>query len=224
VEVSFYNVARCLSIVFNVIFSYFLLGSQTHPVVTCTLGLVIIGFYIGIDGEVNFSFIGTLCGVVASLFVCFNGIYVAKVLPFVDGDKSQLLFYNNVNACFLFLPLISLFEITTLSEHSDKLVSGFFWLAMSLTGVMGFAIGLVTVMQVKATSPLSHNMSGTAKAAAQSLMAFYIWGNEATFKSVAGILIVLTGSGLYTWAQMSYKLPAAKELPRRVHTSVSEKA
>ena len=32
---------------------------------------------------------------------------------------------------------------------------------------MGFAIGLVTVMQVKATSPLTHNISGTAKAAVQ---------------------------------------------------------
>jgi hypothetical protein len=38
---------------------------------------------------------------------------------------------------------------------------------MTLTGFMGFAIGLVTVMQVKATSPLTHNISGTAKAAVQ---------------------------------------------------------
>lgn len=38
---------------------------------------------------------------------------------------------------------------------------------MTITGIMGFSIGLVTVMQVKATSPLTHNISGTAKAAAQ---------------------------------------------------------
>ena len=38
---------------------------------------------------------------------------------------------------------------------------------MYLLGIMGFAIGLVTVMQVKATSPLTHNISGTAKAAVQ---------------------------------------------------------
>ena len=52
-------------------------------------------------------------------------------------------------------------------EASDKLFSSFFWFSMSVTGVMGFAIGLVTVMQVKATSPLTHNISGTAKAAVQ---------------------------------------------------------
>jgi len=49
-----------------------------------------------------------------------------------------------------------------------------FWLAMTVTGIMGFAIGLVTVMQVKATTPLTHNISGTAKAAAQVYLFIYL--------------------------------------------------
>lgn len=61
-----------------------------------------------------------------------------------------------------------------ISEASDKLFSSFFWLSMTITGFMGFAIGLVTVMQVKATSPLTHNISGTAKAAVQvSCVSFF---------------------------------------------------
>ena len=56
---------------------------------------------------------------------------------------------------------------------------------------------------MKATSPLTHNISGVAKAAFQSLLAFRIWGNEATVKGVAGIFLVIFGSGLYTWVQMS---------------------
>lgn len=46
---------------------------------------------------------------------------------------------------------------------------------MTITGIMGFAIGLVTVMQVKATSPLTHNISGTAKAAAQVIFVLFIF-------------------------------------------------
>jgi GDP-fucose transporter C1 len=94
-----------------------------------------------------------------------------------------------------------------LVDNRAKLLSGFFWLIMSVTGAMGFAIGLVTVMQVKATSPLTHNISGTAKAAVQSLMAFYIWGNQATFQGVSGILLVIFGSGLYAWVQMAGSVP-----------------
>jgi GDP-fucose transporter C1 len=68
-------------------------------------------------------------------------------------------------------------------------------------------------MQVKATSPLTHNISGTAKAAAQSLLAFYIWGNKATVKGILGIILVLSGSGLYTWVQMTSPVAAKVILP-----------
>lgn len=151
--------------------------------------------YIGIDGEVNFSLIGTTAGVVSSIFVSLNGIFTSKVLPKVNDDKSLLLYYNNVNAIFLFLPLIVFFEkdvsdryqnscslalIThiyyiyssiysyidlffrihlhhllllrqVIMENSDKLTSLTFWFIMTITGAMGFCIGLATVMQVKAT-------------------------------------------------------------------------
>lgn len=38
---------------------------------------------------------------------------------------------------------------------------------MTISGIMGYGIGLVTVLQIKATTPLTHNISGTAKAAVQ---------------------------------------------------------
>jgi len=209
VEVSFYNVARSLSIVFNVLFTYTVLGKPTSWLTCSTLLIVILGFYLGIDGEVNFSLIGTTAGVLASVFVSLNSIYTSKVLPKVNNDKSLLLYYNNLNASVLFLPLIGLFEIGVIYENSAKLFSLFFWTSMTVTGVMGFAIGLVTVMQVKATSPLTHNISGTAKAAVQSLLAFYIWGNQATIKGVSGIFLVILGSGFYTWVQMNSPPPTA---------------
>lgn len=60
-------------------------------------------------------------------------------------------------------------------------VSGLF-----VSGILGFMMGIVSVMQIRATSPLTHNISGTAKAGAQSAMAFYIWGNTATYMACAG--------------------------------------
>lgn len=212
VEVSFYNVARSLSLVFNVLFTYLILGNVTSRATCATLVLICVGFYAGIDGEINFSLKGTTCGVFSSIFVSLNSIYTAKVLPKVDGDKSLLLFYNNVNGSILFLPFITLFELSLLHEHVEKFLSIYFWLAMIVSGIMGYAIGLVTVMQVKYTSPLTHNISGTAKAAVQSLLAFYIWGNEATFNGILGILFVIIGSGLYTWVQMITRSSSEKDI------------
>lgn len=90
VEVSFYNVARSLTIVFNVIFTHLLLGSTTSPRTLGCLGIVIFGFFLGSGGEVNFSMRGTIAGVLSSLFVSLNSIYTKKVLPVVDNDHWRL--------------------------------------------------------------------------------------------------------------------------------------
>lgn len=203
VEVSFYNVARSLTIVFNVFFSGVFLGMNTSFKTILCLGVVIVGFLMGSHGELNFSLMGTVSGVMSSLFVSLNSIFTKKVLPVVDDNHWKLTFYNNVNATFLFLPLIWIFERDIIMEATGQLTSAAFWSAMSVAGFFGFSIGIVTVLQIKATSPLSHNISGTAKAAVQSLMAFYLWGNEPTLLGVLGIFTVLGGSLLYTFVKMS---------------------
>ena len=203
VQVSFYNVARSLTIVFNVFLSRVFLGIPTSFKTVLCLMVVIIGFAIGSHGELNFSIYGTLAGVMSSLFVSLNSIFTKKVLPVVDDNHWKLTFYNNVNACFLFIPLIVYFEADEIKKSTERLSSAQFWSAMSLAGFFGFSIGIVTVLQIKATSPLTHNISGTAKAAVQSLMAFYLWGNDPTVLGVLGIFTVLGGSLLYTFVKMN---------------------
>lgn len=202
VEVSFYNVARSLTIVFNVFLSRVFLGIPTSFKTILCLGVVIVGFLMGSHGELNFSLIGTVSGVLSSLFVSLNSIFTKKVLPVVEDNHWKLTFYNNVNATVLFIPLVLIFEYDILRESMQQLTSEEFWAAMTVAGFFGFSIGIVTVLQIKATSPLSHNISGTAKAAVQSLMAFYIWGNEPTIMGVLGIFTTLGGSLLYTFVKM----------------------
>ena len=202
VEVSFYNVARCLSLVFNVVFSFLLLGKPTSLQVCATLLLVILGFAVGVDGEINFSLLGTSFGVLSSIFVSLSSVYTAKVLPAVNNDKSLLIFYNNLNACALLLPLVCLSEFHVIYTNTAKLLSLQFWAAMVIASVLGFSVALVTVLQIKFTSPLTHNISGTAKAAVQSLLAFYLWGNPATWFSLLGLGLVLLGSAAYTLSVM----------------------
>jgi len=203
VEVSFYNVARSLTIVFNVVLSQFILGSTTTGKTGICLLVVICGFFMGAKGEVNFTYIGTAFGLCSSLFVSLNSIFTKKTLPAVDNDHWKLTFYNNVNACVLFMPLIAYFEAGTLyNALGQQMLSPLFWAAMMIAGCFGFSIGIVTVMQIKATSPLSHNISGTAKAAVQSMMAFYIWKNPSTVMGITGMFVVLGGSLLYTVVKM----------------------
>lgn len=223
VEVSFYNVARSLTIVFNVFFTRALLGAHTSGKTTACLGIVIIGFFLGSHGEINFSLRGTIAGICSSLFVSLNSIFTKKILPVVDDNHWKLTYYNNINACFLFLPLIFHFEREViLASLDNQLANTAFWSAMTIAGFFGFSIGIVTVLQIKATSPLSHNISGTAKAAAQSMMAFYIWGNEATLLGVLGIFTVLGGSLLYTLVKMNENASAPATPPSTASKDVEQ--
>jgi solute carrier family 35 (GDP-fucose transporter), member C1 len=186
-----------------VILSKVMLNSSSSQSTLLCLGVVIVGFFMGSGGELNFSMKGTVAGILSSLFVSLNSIYTKKVLPVVDNDHWKLTFYNNVNACIMFIPLMLIFEHQAISAaFGTQFLSLAFWGAMWVAGFFGFAIGIVTVLQIKATSPLTHNISGTAKAAVQSIMAFYIWGNKATFLGCLGIAVVLGGSLLYTYVKM----------------------
>jgi len=204
VEVSFYNVARSLTIVFNVIFTFFFLGENTSWKTMITLFIVILGFFVGSDGETNFSLVGTLFGVVSSVFVSLNSIYVKKMLVFCDDNMWKLTFYNNVNAVVLFgvVLLTGSGEVALLKSSTQLLIKPAFWLAMSITGVFGFMIGIVSTLQIKVTSPLTHNISGTAKACLQTILALLYYQNDTTVQSMLGVFVVIFGSLAYAYVRM----------------------
>jgi len=200
VEVSFYNVARSLTIVFNVALTFFLMGEKTSLPVMGTLAVVVAGFFLGSAGEMRFSWVGTMFGVASSMFVALNGIYNKKALadPALGNNIWRLSLYNNVSACLLFIPLIVFTgEVSVVQANWHMLSNWKFWAVQLAGGVFGFLIGIVTSMQIKVTSPLTHNISGTAKACVQTILALFIWGNPTSFANLAGTGLVLAGSGLY---------------------------
>lgn len=104
----------------------------------------------------------------------------------------------------ILLPFVYYYELDfILQQHPEQLNDGFYWSLLIFAGTLGFMIGIVTVLQIKVTSPLCHNFSGTGKALVQSLAAFYVWQNEPTKEGITGIVIVLGGSLLYTYMKMS---------------------
>ncbi|NXX46001.1 FUCT1 protein, partial [Tricholaema leucomelas] len=204
VGVAFYNVGRSLTTVFNVLLSYVLLKQTTSLYALLACGVIIGGFWLGVDqegAEGTLSWTGIFFGILASLCVSLNAIYTKKVLPVVDGSIWRLTFYNNVNACVLFFPLMLLLgEFHTLYRF-DKLGNLGFWGMMTLGGVFGFAIGYVTGLQIKFTSPLTHNVSGTAKACAQTVLAVIYFEDTKSFLWWTSNLMVLGGSFAYTWVK-----------------------
>ena len=73
-----------------------------------------------------------------------------------------------------------------------------FWAITVCAGIFGFLINFASYIQIKFTSPLSHNVSGTAKAAVQTVIALIIFQNPVTAKGMLGVIIVVVGSFAYS--------------------------
>jgi len=201
IGVAFYFVGRSLTTVFNVVFTYILLQQTTSVRAIGCCGIIIAGFLLGVDQEGasgSLSWMGVMFGVMASGSVALNAIFTKKVLPLVDNNVWRLTLYNNINATILFLPMMFLFGEFSEVASFPKLLSMSFWGWMVISGVFGFAIGFVTGMQIQVTSPLTHNISGTAKACAQTVMGCIYFGEVKTNLWWLSNMLVLVGSGSYT--------------------------
>ncbi|GJQ75999.1 hypothetical protein Trydic_g18053 [Trypoxylus dichotomus] len=88
---------------------------------------------------------------------------------------------------------------------------------MTIGGICGFTIGFFTSLQIKVTSALTHNISGTAKACAQTVLATY-WYNEAkSFLWWFSNGIVLFGSAAYARIK---QLDMERKLDELIYTSM----
>eukprot|EP00045_Choanoeca_perplexa_P015119 m.183039 g.183039 ORF g.183039 m.183039 type:complete len:334 (+) comp16891_c0_seq9:33-1034(+) len=197
VGVAFYNVGRSLTTIFNVALSYFMLQQTTSLRAIAMCGVIVAGFFLGVDSEkseADLSFTGIMCGIMASACVALNSIFIKKVLPLVDNDMWKLTAYNNFNAMFLFMPVMLFMGELPLIADSSDIYSSSYWMLMTLAGLFGIAIGLVSMLQITVTSPLTHNISGTSKACAQTILALQLRDEARSAMWWLGNLFVLGGS------------------------------
>ncbi|ORY05212.1 hypothetical protein K493DRAFT_252836 [Basidiobolus meristosporus CBS 931.73] len=202
VEVTFYQVARSLSILFNIVFTYTLLGQKTSMQAMVGCSIVFVGFVVGSYGEVNFSWAGIFYGVSSSAFVALYGIYVKKTLAVVDNNQWRLLHYNTAISIMILSPIVIFSgELSDINHEVLFLDDSKFWFLMTVTGVTGFLINTAMFLQIKFTTPLTNTISGTAKACVQTLLAAIFFQNPISFMNGTGIFMALFGSGYYSFVR-----------------------
>lgn len=199
VGVAFYTVSRSLVTIFSLIFTYFILGKTTTLRAISCCAIVLGGFFLGVKQESlgEMSTIGVVYGVVASACVALNAIYIKKVLPAMDGNIWKMAYYNNINACVIFVPMILLSEVSELLSF-PKLFELGFWTSMSMSGFMGFFMGYVVGLEIQVTTPVTHTISGVAKACLQTVIAVLWYHEIKTSLWWFANLMVLFGTASYS--------------------------
>lgn len=178
-----------------------LTGEKTSFKCIVCCAVIIGGFWLGVDQEHvagSLSVRGTFFGVAGSLLLALYTIRMKRTLPDVNQDVFLLSYYNNMYSIVLFIPLMLINgEHTAVFNYYEKLWDSVFWCSMTIGGLFGFAIGYFTTLQIKVTSPLTHNVSGTAKACVQTVLATYWFDETKAFLWWMSNIIVLTASAYY---------------------------
>lgn len=200
VGVAFYFVSRSLTTVFNVTFTYFLINEPVSRGALLCCAFIVLGFILGIDQESvigSLSLAGVVFGVASSLFTSLFSIYTKKTLAKLDRNIWVLVLYNNINAILLCSPLLVIHgDIRALI--SEKTISLTFWSLLSISGVMAFFISIVTNASIKYTSPLTHNISGTAKACLQTVIAVIYYQEHKSILWWLSNIVILVASAAYS--------------------------
>lgn len=94
---------------FTVGFSWFLLGTRSTPRTLLAIGLVCLGFMLGVSVEsATVSLVGTAFGVASSVTTAVHAIVVKRSLPVVGGNTLDLVYYQNLLSAVVFAPFIVL--------------------------------------------------------------------------------------------------------------------
>lgn len=199
VDVSGYQIVRSLTILFNILLSLLVLGQKTSFKCCCCCAGVTIGFYVGIEGEINLSILGAIYGVLSSFFLAAYSIASKYAIQELDNNEYLLLEYNTPAAIVLLFPLVYFSgEFNVLQERKPLK----FWVCHTIAGIVGFAINLAVFLNIKYTTPLTHNLSGTVKASLQTILAYFLFSNEnLTYKKSLGCAIIICFSGLYAYVK-----------------------
>jgi len=229
VEVTFYQVVRSTTICFTIAFTYLILGQSTSQKAINASAVVMLGFLVGSLGEARFSWLGVIFGIISSAFVSLYSIYVKKIMAVVNNDQWRLLIYNTILSIILMFPTIFIAGEMKGLRETELLYDLGTWISMTITGIFGFLINIAVFLQIKYTSPLTNNISGTLKACLQTVFAILVYRNPITFVNAIGIILVIAGSFWYSqirYAEMkdNQRKEPPTPLPTLNPTTISNKS
>ncbi|KAI1319264.1 hypothetical protein EDD11_004401 [Mortierella claussenii] len=205
VDTSFYQIARGLVLPFTVIFAYVLLGQPSSSLVLAACFTVFCGFYTGVSTEIDVKFLGIVFGIFSSITTSLHAIVIKQSLGAVNNSSIDLVYYNNILSFLATTPVVflsgeSALVVEILQEKGFEAFHSFLAAAL-VTGIFGFLVNLAGFMQISKTSPTTHMISGAVRGVLQTLLGYFAFNDVITSGRLMGIVLILSGGALYTWAK-----------------------
>eukprot|EP00923_Selenidium_pygospionis_P020438 GHVN01035311.1.p1 GENE.GHVN01035311.1~~GHVN01035311.1.p1 ORF type:complete len:391 (-),score=30.38 GHVN01035311.1:70-1242(-) len=219
VQVATYQVARCLTLPFTILFSLIILSVKQSRWVIASTAVVVAGFVVcALDADA-LSPLGAFQGAVSSVFQAAYLVAIKMAIRKLGNNENIVLFCNAFIACFMLIPvifyfgegegLVKLWHLSPSSNEFYRVWGGFYFssfLALTLTWV--------SFVTVKITSPVTFNVAGIVKATLQTILGL-LTGDTLGLASGTGVVLRTVGSAWYSIIKHREKQRAAAVLPTK---------
>lgn len=121
---------------FTTILSYLFLGTKSSMMLLSAIGVVCLGFIVGVANEnLSVSGVGIILGVLSSVTTAGHAIVVKRSLPIVNGSAMDLAYYSNFLSAFVMAPAAVMAEtglvMQMFAQGGDQLRT--FWIGGMVT-------------------------------------------------------------------------------------------
>lgn len=174
---------------------YFLGQTSSSRVFACILVMVFASIIAGFN-DLNFNFIGYVW-MMCNCFVSAGYIlYMRLVINTRKPSDWQMVFYNNLLAIPLVLPLIlSSGEVPMLFSLDSSFFTTQFVITFILNGISSVLISASSFWAVKTTSPTTYSIVGTLNKIPLTILSFFVFDAPVNTLGAVGISLSL-GAGV----------------------------
>jgi solute carrier family 35, member E2 len=240
VAVSFTETVKASAPLFTVLITYNLLGEETSLPVILSLFPVMVGLAVCAGTEQSFHIVGFLAALVNNGLDCCQNVFSKKLFQMDSSLTPDHVNFFAAAAAFIlqFMLLVPargwgvfyLFPKSSVHPDQQSLKSGSALSTDSgahdttsaslllVTCLVFFYLQSVTALEtMRLISPVSQSVANTLKRSLLIILSILYFENTITVMNGLGMLTVMGGVGLYSWAKNAY--PSSVRTPTKQQSS-----
>jgi len=204
---------------FSALLSYLFLNVRFSTRIYLCVALVVGGVAASTLTELEFELIGFTCALLSSISTAAQSIIISKMLTGEDKlDSMNLLYQMAPLSAIILVPFVIAIETFSLTGSRSWLYD---WdhlrtfdgpAMLVISGVIAFALNIVTFLAVKYTSPLTLNVAGNFKVVFSIGFSVLLFGTQISLLNAIGCVIALVGVASYNYFKAMEDEAIKKEL------------
>ena len=204
VDGAVFNLVRGLVLPFAVVLSALFLDRKPSVASLIPVAAICAGFYIGTFSE--HTDLGDVGGVYGVSMGALSSFFAALDLTITKTTLSKhglydILYVTNAATVLVTLPMILLgteYDDHLQLEYRHPDLQAFLFKAV-VCGILTFLTAVLALLQLNLTSPITHQITTSARGVLQSLLSVVFLGESMPRPQVVSVGIILTGTVGYTY-------------------------